>query len=203
MTAPALPAPFVAPSRNRQAWETLVVVYSDLEWPAPGIVTITGADIEDGYDVKEAQGQKGASTEKKGEKIKKFTSTHWLSDEPYPEGTFDPIEGVDIVDDHVQWTAFQWVLRQAMTSEPPRALSVRHPKLQIKEIFAAVPAKIAGPNPNDDGSTVFAVDWQEYRPVVRTGGPGKDKPDGRTETDDAIDKALAEIDKLQKEYEEL
>jgi hypothetical protein len=199
----AAPAPFIAPSRNKAAWETLVAVYAGLEWKAPGVVKISNAVIEIAYDVKEAQAQKGASTERKGQKVQKFTSTHWLSDEPWLPGTFTPIPGV-VVEDHVQWTAFQWVLEQSKDADPPIALSLRHPELQRQKIKSAVVTKIGGATPNDDGSTVIAVDWLVYAPVKKTGGAGvKDTPEGKTETDDAIDKAIAEIDKLQEEYEQL
>jgi hypothetical protein len=202
-----VPAPFIAPSRNKRAWETLVVRYGELDWPAPGIVTITGADIEIDYDVKEAQAQKSASTERKGEKVKKFTSTHWLSNAPLPEGSATAPPGV-IVDDHYQWTAFRWVLDQSKDASPPQALSVSHPVLTIQGIRAAVVTKIGQPTANADGSTVIAIDWLEYKEPVRTGGGGAgadpdESPDGRTETDDKIDKAIEEIDKLQKEWEDL
>jgi hypothetical protein len=199
----ASPAPFIAPSRNRVAWETLVAKYNGLEWPAPGVVTIHDAVIEIAYDVKEAQGQKGASTERKSEKVQKFRSSHWLSDEPWEPGTFTPIPGV-VVDDHVQWTAFQWLLELSKDADPPIALSLRHPELQRQKIKSAVVTKIGGSTANGDGSTVIVVDWLVYAPVKKTGGSGiKDSPEGRTETDDEIDKAIAEIDKLQKEYDQL
>ena len=199
----AAPASFIAPSRNRAAWETLVATYQELEWPAPGIVKISGAVIEIAYDVKEAQGQKGASTERKSEKVKKFTSTHWLSDEPWLPGTFTPIPGV-VVDDHVQWTAFQWVLEQSKDADPPLALSLRHPELQRQKIKAAVVTKIGGATPNDDGSTIIAVDWLVYAPVKKTSGSGvKDSPEGKTEADKTIEQKLKEIEQLQEEYEQL
>lgn len=199
MTAPA---PFIAPSRNKDAWETLVVRYNSLDWPAPGIATITGADIIIDYDVKEAQAQKSASTERKSEKVKKFTSTHWLSNAPWPQGSAQAPEGV-IVDDHYQWTAFRWVLDQSKDADPPRALSVKHPVLTIQKIRAAVVAKIGQPTANPDGSTVIVVEWLEYKKPIRTGSGGADGPEERTETDDKIDKALEEIDRLQEEWETL
>lgn len=199
----ALPAPFIAPSRNQWAWETLVFVWQGRDLFVPGITTIPDGEIEDDYDVKEAQGQKGASTDKKGEKVKKFTTNHWLSDAPWTPGTYEPVEGVDVVDDHVQWTAFQFVLRQVMTSEPPKALSLKHPKLRLLEISSAVPTKINGPNPNEDGSTEFAISWLVYAPVKRTGGPGKDSPEGKSDSDERIDSRVEEIDKLQEEWDNL
>lgn len=198
----AAPAPFIAPSRNKDAWETLIVRYNNLDWPAPGVTTISGADIVIDYDVKEAQGQTSASTERKGEKIKKWTSTHWLSNAPLPEGSAAAPAGV-IVDDHYQWTAFRWVLDQSKDASPPKALSVSHPVLTIQKIRAGVVTKIGQPTANEDGSTVIAIEWLEYREPVRTGGGGADGPEERTETDDKIDKALEEIDKLQEEWEEL
>jgi hypothetical protein len=209
MTAVPPPAPFIAPSRNERAWEQLRFRYSGIDGIAPGLVTISGADIEDKYDIKEAQAQDGATTERKGELARKFDSIHRLSDVPPPPGTYQPVEGVDVVDDHVQWTAWQWILRSAMKSKPPQAISVRHPKLALKEITAAVPTKIVGPDVDGEGFTVFVISWLVYAPVEKSGGPGgvsgdpDESPDGRTETDDAIDKAKQEIDALQDEWEQL
>jgi hypothetical protein len=198
----AAPAPFIAPSRAKAEHETLIVTYGGLDWPAPGVTTITGADIEIDYDVKEAQGQKSASTERKGEKVKKFISTHWLSNAPLPEGSAVAPEGV-IVDDHYQWTAFRWVLDQSKDASPPKALSVSHPILTIQKIRAAVVTKIGQPVANADGSTTIALEWLEYKEPVRTGGGDVDKPDGRTALDDAIDQERKEYQRLQDEWEEL
>ncbi len=203
MTAVAPPAPFIAPSRNQRAWQQLGISYSGIKGIAPGIVTILGADIEDGYDIKEAQAQDGASTERKGEKVRKFDSVHQLSDVPPPPGTYAPVEGVDVVDDHIQWGAYQWILRSAMKSKPPQAISLTHPKLALKEITAAVPTKIVGPDVDGEGFTVFVVSWLVYAPVKKGAAGDRDVPENRTESDEEIDRNNEEIDRLQQEWEEL
>jgi hypothetical protein len=199
----AAPAPFIAPSRNAKAWEQLRFNYSGISGIAPGIVTITGADIEDGWDIKQAQAQEGASTERKGQLVQKYDSVHRLSDVPPPPGTYAPVEGVDVVDDHVQWSAWQWILNSARTSKPPQAIAVQHPKLALKGITAAVPTKIVGPDVDSDGFTVFVVSWIVYAPVVKGGDGDDDSPENRSETDDKIDREIEEYDRLQDEWKEL
>jgi len=205
MTAVAPPSPFIAPSRDQRAWERLVVYTGNIPWESPGTVTINGADIEDAWDIKDAQGQDGAKTERKGQRAQTFESEHRLSDVLF-QVVDEELEETYYEDDHAGWSTFQWVLRTAMRSKPPAALSVRHPKLALKEIDAAVPTKIVGPDVDGEGFTVFTVSWLVYAPVVQSGdgsGDGPEQPDKKTQADKDLEKELKEYDRLQDEWKEL
>jgi hypothetical protein len=169
----------------------------------PGLTTISDNPRVIGYDDKEADGQNGASTTRQGEKLKTFTSTHYLTDEPWPPGAAEVPEGRSFVDDFYQWQGAELLLRQSYAGEKPEALTVYHPDLERQGIDAATVREISGLTDNGDGSGTIVVKWKQHREKKPTGGRGKDDPENRTEADDEIDRLIEESERLDREYENL
>jgi len=185
------------------AWDKLVIFWQDQPWQSPGKTTVKCRRVI-GWDKKAAQGQKGASSERKGEPLKTWTSTHQLTDQ------VKMVDGVAIPNDFEQWDVWEFLLARSYDEDKPKALSVFHPELYRQGVEAASVEEIGSMVRDGVGGATIEVKWLEFRPPTPTGGGGSggavdpdDEPDGRTETDDAIDKALAEIDALQKEGEAL
>lgn len=127
---------------------------------SPGKVTISGHAREENWDVKEGDGQGGASTTHKGEKIARFTATFELWDEP------------PYVDHFASWEPFVAHLRNAIKS----AMDVYHPDLVPLDIKSVVVAKIGGMVHDGQGGATVAVDFLEYRPPK----PKTSTPSGST-----------------------
>jgi hypothetical protein len=199
--------PFPPPNEAPELWDKLQILgVLDVPLISPGTCVISGNDREIPLDVKEAQGQRGASTERKDEKLKKFTSTFTITDDEWPEGSAVAPPGT-IVTDFWQWPAWEQALLISYGGDDAKALGVYHPDLARQDIVAAVVTKIGGMARNEDGSGVIAVEWHEFRePEPIKGGVGAAKPDSpenRTDADDEIDRLIKEIDRLQEEGKNL
>jgi hypothetical protein len=196
-----------APSQDPQTWSVLQVLFVGGWVLLPGQTTISDNPRVIGYDDKEADGQNGASTTRQGEKLKTFTSTHFLTDEPWPPGAAEVPEDRDYVDDFYQWEGAELLLRQSYAGEKPVALTVYHPDLERQGVDAATVREISGLTDNKDGSGVISVKWKQHREKEPTrgtgGGPKGDDPEQRTESDDTIDRLVEESERLDKEYENL
>jgi hypothetical protein len=174
----------------------------------PGLTTISDNPRVIGYDDKEADGQNGASTTRQGEKLKTYTSTHYLVDTPWPASAAVVQEGRLYENDFSQWEGAELLLRLSYAGEKPLALQVYHPDLERQGISAATVREVSGLTDNRDGSGVITVKWKQHRDKQPTGGgasggPKQDDPEERTEADKEIDRLKAESEKLDKEYENL
>lgn len=160
--------------------------------PSPGTVVLSGHEREQSLDVKEGDGQKGATTTWKGTKVGGFTATFFL--------VYDPASGID---DFAAWDV--WVERLWSTVPPksgakPVAKDVYHPDLERNGIRAAILKKL-GPLVHDGkGGATIAVEFSEYFPPkpVKTGAASgaKKKPE---DPNDPLVKALKKLDEVKAE----
>jgi hypothetical protein len=123
----------------------------------PGSVKLSGHGRAEKWDVKEGDGQGGATVTYKGEELSKFTATFELGDG-------------DDYDDFADWDAFVPILRRATGAKEPSALDVFHPDLARLDIKSVVVTKIGGLVHDGKGGATVAVDFLEYRPPVPKGG---------------------------------
>lgn len=193
----------LAPSRD-DFWGFLVIYWNGLSLISPGVATLSGHDRVIGWDVKDASGQTGASSERKGEPIKRFRSSFYLTDEPWEETSSVAGEG-EVTDDFYQWSGFELILRESYGGDKPLALSLYHPDLERNGISAACVDRIGGMQLDGKGGATVEVDWVEYRPAKAKGGAQDpdDEPDKKTASDYEIERLLKEGEDLDKQYEDL
>ena len=134
---------------------------------SPGFVALSGHERAEGWDVKNASGQDGGTTTRKGRDVGKFTAEFQLSDWPDESGKTD----------YDGWASFQALLRTTVDGKTPLALEAVHPDLQRNGFTAVVLDKI-GPHVEDGkGGGTIKVDFIEYCPPKPkpAGAPSKAK----------------------------
>ena len=134
---------------------------------SPGFVSLSGHERPQGWDVKDASGQDGGTTTRKGKPVGKFSMEHQLSDWPDESGKSD----------YDEWPAWQALLESSTSGKDPIALEVVHPDLQRNGFTAVVLDKI-GPHVEDGkGGGKIKVDVIEYCPPKPkpAGAPSKAK----------------------------
>jgi hypothetical protein len=134
---------------------------------SPGKCTIKGAKRSEKWDVKDGDGQDGASTTRKGKVPAKFSIDFELF--------YDPMQEID---EFVEWDGFLKVLRRPGASKDPVALEIYHPDLAELDIKAVVVTDIGGKVHSGKGSAVVTVDFLEYSPPKPK--PAKGAKGGKT-----------------------
>ena len=157
---------------------------------SPGVVALSGHDREQSIDVKESDGQKGATTTWKGTKPGGFTATFSL--------VYNETTGAD---DFAEWDLF---VERLWGTIPPRvakpvAKDVSHPDLERNGIRSVVVRKIGGMMHDGKGGATIAVEFSEYFPPkpVKTGSPSGSK--AKEDPNDPLVKARKELEALSKE----
>jgi hypothetical protein len=127
---------------------------------SPGLVTLSGHDRDQNWDIKKADGQGGASTDWKGEEIAQFQASFYL--------LVDPVQGVD---EFAEWDDFADVIRSSLPSTGTiKALDIYHPDLARNDIKSVSQAKIGGLTHDGKGGATVVVKFLEYRPPKKKGG---------------------------------
>jgi hypothetical protein len=127
---------------------------------SPGIVTLSGHDRNEKWDVKEADGRGGASTTHKGEQVAQFTASFYLLK--------DPVLGLD---EFAQWDVFSAVIRSSLPrTGKPVALDISHPDLYKNDIKSVSKASIGGMTHDGKGGATVVVKFIEFRPPKKRGG---------------------------------
>jgi len=184
----------IDPSANPDGWNK--IVFAGVA--SPGTCTISGATKAIGWDIKNASGQTGAASSRKGEPIGKFTATFHLVDDPDQGSDFD------------EWDAFEELLWSSVDGEEPVALEVVHPDLQRLKWTAAVLASMGEMKLDGKGGATIKIGFIEHRPPKpkTTGSASKTKAGGggspaETEGDKKIRDAEKELQQLVDEGNEL
>ena len=178
----------IAPTYATTEWDTIVLAGVR----SPGTVTLSGHVRSVGWDVKEASGQDGATTTRKGEPVGKFTATfHLVADVDHSD--FD------------EWPAFQELIESSTSGAKPVALAVDHPDLQRNRFGAVVLDTMGEMVPDGKGGATIAVGFLEYRPPKPKPpvSAAKQSPEAETEGDTRIREAQAELDALLEEGKSL
>lgn len=134
---------------------------------SPGEVTLSGHKREEGWDVKEADGKSGASTEIKGHKLAKFTASFYL--------VRDVAQGID---DFAAWDEFVKIINGTTSGKSPSAVDVYHPDLAELDppISSVVKGTVGGKVPDGKGGATVVVEFLEYKPPKpKSGSPSGSK----------------------------
>ena len=147
---------------------------------SPGIVTLSGHDRPQKWDVKSATGSAGASTTYQGEEIAKFTATFKLvkdSSAMTPQGAIlsEIISETQDLDEFAEWDEFQPLLEKSLSTKPPTALPIYHPDLIRNSINIVSVEKIGGMVHDGKGGASVTVSFLEFRPPKKKGGSPKGK----------------------------
>lgn len=130
---------------------------------SPGVVTLTGHDRKINWDIKDGQGQTGASLDLKNIPIVEFTATFYLADE----------------EEIGQWPAFREVINSSVSGARPTALDIYHPDLANNKIKSVVLANFGGCVHDKKGGQTHAVKFQVYAPPKpKAGSPSGSKKKG-------------------------
>lgn len=121
---------------------------------SPGVVTLSGHDRNQDWDVKTAKGQVGASTALNGRPIGQFSASFYLAD----DGT------VGGENDFDAWDSFQRILESTYTGPKPTALPIYHPDLARNGFTEVVVASIGGMLHDGRGGATVIVKFLEYKP---------------------------------------
>lgn len=160
---------------------------------SPGVVTLSGHDLVDKWDVKAGAGQTGATTSLNGGDPKTFTATFYLCR-----------DNSQSVDDFEFWPAFRAVIDSTVSGKVPKPLDVYHPDLAANGITAVCRASVSGTTYDGKGGATIAVKFIEYRPAKKKGGSpnGAKSKAGGNAAPDPNAAALAELQALTKKYQE-
>ncbi len=121
---------------------------------------ITGHDRKVNWDVKTAQGQKGASTELKDMPPTAFKVEFFLTSEI----------------DFAAWPAFRELIFSTISATKPKALDIYHPDLEVNGFKSVVLANFGGVVHDGKGGQTITVEFQEYSPPKpKSGSPNGSK----------------------------
>lgn len=181
----------IDPNTGAVEWTTLLVAGTR----SPGVCKLGGPGLQLKWDVKDADGQQGASSDLSSEPIKEFEADFYLTDEA------DDLN----VTDFDRWDEFEALLRSSINGEKPVALEMYHPDLARVGITAAALKSIGMASLDGMGGATIKVSFIEFRPPKpkKAAGVAKTKAQPKTEGDKKIDEASAEIKKLQEEWKTL
>jgi len=155
---------------------------------SPGIVTLSGHDRNEKWDVKEPDGSGGGSTTHKGEKVTEFQASFALLKDPTIP-----------LDEFAEWETFPALIRSSLPSSgTPKALAIYHPDLAANDIKSVSKAGIGGMVHDGKGGATVVVKFLEFRPAKKKGGTPSStkattaKPDPNADLKKQIDELLKE-----------
>jgi hypothetical protein len=149
---------------------------------SPGTVTLSGHDDVVEWDVKAAEGQKGASLTRKGTKPPSFKASIYMATE----------EQIG------QWPAFRDAVNATVKGKTTTAVDVYHPDLAAQGITSVVKGTIGGTTYDGKGGQTIVVTFQVYAPPVASGGSPSGSKNGKNDPNAA---ANAELAALTKQYQ--
>jgi hypothetical protein len=151
-----------------------------------GVVTLSGHERAQKWDVKDGDGQDGGSTTRKGSPPTQFTASFYLVN--------DPVLGNQIE----AWDAIQRLIESTTAGPEPVALPVEHPDLARNGITEIVNGGIGGMEHDGKGGATVVVKLLEFRPPKPKGGS---PTAGSNKTNDPNAAAKATLNALVSELE--
>ncbi len=151
---------------------------------SPGVVkSITGHERKINWDVKEGEGQSGASSTLKSVPLRNPSVTFYLADE----------EQIG------QWPSFRALCYSTIKGAKPVALDIYHPDLEATEVRSVTLASMGGVVHDGKGGQSITVVFQEYAPPKPKGGSATGSKVKGPDPDAA---ANAEVARLTKKFAE-
>lgn len=174
----------ITPEKGPTQWSSLLFTDGGGTTRSPGAVTLSGDGLKPGWDIQNATGSAGATTKRTGEQIREFDADFQLATE----------------EDFDAWDDFQEYLEEMVANaKKPFARDVYHPDLARVHISSVTLGPVGLMVLDGKGGGRIKVHFLEYRPPTPAKAAGATKTEGNT----VIDKDIAEIKKLQKEWETL
>lgn len=156
---------------------------------SPGQVkSITGHDRKINWDVKEGEGQSGASSTLKSIPLRAPVVTFYLA----------------TLEDIAQWSLFREQCLSTITGATPKALDIYHPDLAAYEVRSVTLANMGAPQHDGKGGQTIAVTFQEYAPPKPKGGSasGSASKSKKNAAPDPNAAANAELAALTQQYKQ-
>jgi hypothetical protein len=158
-------------------------VFDSIEFDSvtsPGVCRLTGHEREIKLDVKDSDGQHGATTTFKGTKCGSFTATFTLG--------WDPAAGVD---DFTAWDDFAqrlWSTVPPASGKTPVAKDIWHPDLERNGYNSVILQKMGGMQHDGKGGATIAVELAEYFPprAATTGSSAGSKKNAENPNDPLV-----------------
>lgn len=119
----------------------------------PGIVTLEGLKKKNKWDIKDGDGQDGASTTRKGKVPAQWTAIHRL--------VYDPVQGID---EFAEWDAFLPLLKSCTAGTEAKAYDFYHPDAERVDVSSAVVEFIGALKHDGRGGATVEVGFLEYAP---------------------------------------
>lgn len=115
---------------------------------SPGVVTVSAHDRNYKWDVKEGNGQEGASSTLKGSTLANPVCSFFLANDA----------------ERAEWEIYERKIAGMVEGKEATALTIYHPDLAVKKIDAVSAGKIGGMVHDGKGGSTVAVTFQEYKP---------------------------------------
>jgi len=139
-------------------------------YPSPGIVTLSGHDRVQNWDVQQAKGTAGASSQLNGPPIGRFKARFFLA---HDRLTSDGTNDFDL------WEEYQRYLEGLISGPKPVAVPIYHPDLARNKFTEVTVASIGGMVHDGRGGATVEVEFIEYKPPKPKPAAGaKAKPGG-------------------------
>jgi hypothetical protein len=122
--------------------------------PSPGVVTLSGHDRFEAWDIQEAKGTSGASTKLNGRPIGPFQATFYLADDRQ-DGEPDQFD---------DWEEFKALIDSTVSGPTPKALPIYHPDLARNGFTEVVSGGVGAPIHDGRGGVSVTVKFLEYKP---------------------------------------
>lgn len=151
----------IVPPHHYVAPEYYYRILLGYRW-SPGVVTFTGHDREQDWDVQKAKGDEGASSKLNGLPVGGFQASFYLADD----------------DELFEWYAFRRLIESTTSGPEPFALPIFHPDLAINGYTDVSNGGIGGLLRDERGGCTVPVKFIEYRPP-RPKPPAKATSKGR------------------------
>lgn len=121
--------------------------------PWVGLVTLSGHDRDQDWDVKKAKGQTGASSSHNGEPVGDFEVTFLIANDPLSD-----------IDEFAEWEKYQALIESTTAGAVPFALPVYHADLARNRYTAVSNGGIGGMVHDGKGGASVKVKFIEHRP---------------------------------------
>jgi hypothetical protein len=122
---------------------------------SPGVVTLSGHDRDENWDIQKAKGNAGATSKLNGADLGEFQASFYLCADSNDENGEN---------DFTRWEAFQDLIDSTTSGPKPIALPIYHPDLCRNRYTEVVKRSVSGLVWDLQGGATVVVKFGEHRP---------------------------------------
>lgn len=122
---------------------------------SPGVVTLSGHDRNENWDIQKAKGQVGATSQLNGADLGEFQASFYLAADSNDD---------DGNNDFTRWESFQNLIDSTTNGPKPVALPIYHPDLARNRYTEVVKRSVSGFAWDERGGATVVVKFGEHRP---------------------------------------